>query len=203
MTINPWIKLINTWRDCMIKYEKIRLLLEYSMAKINLVDVLFYSIERWRKMSSIDYRWRRISVWLKINWKIIFLSIKSVPLLLLEQSNFEIKTKRKLLWDWIHIFQSFCVLNEIWLQQSNSKYPSLIGVQTEIIMMLKDLLSARFCLALGLHSMGKYSLKGYYGVAKSGWKYLIISFFLLSVDIRTSFNSIRFQKTRTECYHSC
>ena len=68
---------------------------------------------------------------------------------------------------------------EKWLQKSNPKYPSPEGVRTEIILMLKGLLSATFCPALALHLMGKQKLQAYCGVGEYGWKYLIISFFVI------------------------
>jgi len=68
---------------------------------------------------------------------------------------------------------------EKWLQKSNPKYPSASGVRTEIILMLKGLLSATFCPALTLNLMGRNKLKGYCGVGEYGWQYLIISFFII------------------------
>jgi lathosterol oxidase len=68
---------------------------------------------------------------------------------------------------------------EKWLQKSNPKYPLPIGVRTEIILMLKGLLSATLCPALTLHLMGREKLQGYCGVGEYGWKYLIITFFLI------------------------
>jgi lathosterol oxidase len=68
---------------------------------------------------------------------------------------------------------------EKWLQKSNPKYPSPIGVRTEIILMIKGLLSATLCPALALHLMGRDKLKGYCGVGEHGWNYLIISFFVI------------------------
>jgi lathosterol oxidase len=68
---------------------------------------------------------------------------------------------------------------EKWLQKSNPKYPSASGVRTEIILMLKGLLSATFCPALALHLMGRNKLQGYCGLGEYGWQYLIISFFII------------------------
>ena len=68
---------------------------------------------------------------------------------------------------------------EKWQQKTNTKYPPAEGVRTEIILMLKGLLSATICPALTLHLMGKGQLKGYCGVEPYGWNYLILSFFLI------------------------
>ncbi|CAF3326689.1 unnamed protein product [Rotaria socialis] len=68
---------------------------------------------------------------------------------------------------------------EKWLQKSNPKYPPAVGVRTEIILMLKGLLSATFCPALTLYLMGRQKLHGYCGVGEYGWGYLVISFFII------------------------
>lgn len=66
-----------------------------------------------------------------------------------------------------------------WQQKSNPKYPPAESVRTEIIMMLKGLLSATLCPALTLNLMGRDRLKGYCGVGEHGWPYLIFSFFFI------------------------
>lgn len=68
---------------------------------------------------------------------------------------------------------------EKWLKKSNPKYPSAVAVRTEIILMLKGLLSATLCPAIALHLMGKNQLQGYCGVQPYGWNYLIFSFFVI------------------------
>jgi len=67
---------------------------------------------------------------------------------------------------------------EKWLQKSNPKYPSVKEVRTEIILMLKGVLSGTFCPSLTLYFLSKNQLNGYCGIEPYGWKYLIISFFV-------------------------
>ncbi|CAF0805707.1 unnamed protein product [Didymodactylos carnosus] len=68
---------------------------------------------------------------------------------------------------------------EKWLKKSNPKYPSPESIRMEIIMMTKGMLSATLCPSIALHLSQQRMSQGYCGVNEYGWKYLVLSFFII------------------------